>query len=66
MQISFKEWPDYDEDSTEMIVPYNGSLFDLQHSYEKLFPNLNSDNKNASKLHKINYRVNLLPQLTKD
>jgi len=62
-------------DSTSMLKPFNGSIFDLRDSYEIVFPNLgnskdadiskvgDSENLEKKTMYKINYRLNMLPNI---
>lgn len=54
--------------------PYNDSIFDLRHNYKKVFPEADfddlanddgsiKDSIDSSKIFKIKYTINLLPQI---
>ena len=55
--FEFDHWPGVHSNTEKLIKPYNGSIFDLRTAYEKLFPEIESDNKDAEtdKLYKITY-----------
>lgn len=55
-----------------VMKPYNNSLFDLRQHYETVFPEFETLDQNleadfgtidASKIYKIQYSINLLPQI---
>ena len=42
-KIKFEEWPVTCEDENDLIMPYNGSIFDIRHSYKKVFANVQKE-----------------------
>lgn len=71
-QFEFDEWPQVHTNFDELIVPYNGSIFDIRTSYNDVFPELGDPLKetteqaediNTDKFYKITYNLNLLPDL---
>lgn len=54
-------------------MPFNGSIFDVRNKYAEIFPELgdpvkerHNDSEKQDKYYKINYILNLLPDLTPD
>ena len=70
-QFDLESWPQFHTNNETMIMPYDGSIFDLRSSYERVFPELAEDEQfqqrarqNVNyKVYKIKYTVNLLPQM---
>ena len=64
--IDYEEWPSTHTDNTDMVEPYNLSIFDLRHHYKEIFnldaPDEDGDVK-GSKVYKISYMLNMLPAL---
>ena len=74
MVFDFDQWPGNHFDDEECIRAYNGSFFDIRHSYDTIFPDIvpmeqlkdeedeDEDNKGPSKMKvsKIKYSINLL------
>ena len=69
--FDFDEWPSTHTNNRECIRPYNGSIFDLRSSYKdvfhehhfKILSELDEDKVSSKNLHKIRYKVNMLPFL---
>ena len=69
--FDFDEWPSTHTDDSEMTRPYNGSIFDLRSSYKEVFhedrfkilSEIDEDKVSSNNLHKIRYKVNMLPFL---
>ena len=36
-EIKHEEWPTFHLENEDLIMPYNGSIFDIRHSYAKVF-----------------------------
>ena len=69
MEFDFDEWPSTHTNNDKYIRPYNGSIFDLRGSYDKIFlekefapiNEAESDEKiDTSKIYKIKYTLQLL------
>lgn len=39
-KLEFEDWPTAHTDLEKMLVPYSGSLFEMRHSYDEIFPGL--------------------------
>jgi len=39
-KFEFEEWPQAHSDLRKLIVPYNGSIFEIRNNYETIFPDL--------------------------
>ena len=69
-KFQYPEWPAAHSDVKTTIVPYNGSIFDIRHSYSNVFADLGdpinnpaSCNSSNDRFYKINYTLNLLPRI---
>lgn len=70
-RIIFEEWPSQHVSETEVIKPYNGSLFDLRLRYNEIFfeqefqlegdEDQSHERNDSQKYYKIMYTINLLP-----
>ena len=63
----YDEWPTTHTDPETYIRPYNGSIFHLRNEYRTIFHEDRfkaiKDNEDSSKVFKVNYSINLLPQI---
>ena len=65
------EWPSTHIDKYRYSRPYNGSIFELRHSYRSVFPEpkfeargeADDDSIDSSKVYKVSYKINMLPML---
>lgn len=39
-KLEFEDWPSAHSCLEKMLVPYNGSLFEMRYSYDEIFPTL--------------------------
>ena len=69
-QLEYEDWPTAHTNLDKIIVPYNGSLFEMRHSYDQLFLGLgdpmndeNLDPDSSNKFYSISYKVNILPSV---
>jgi hypothetical protein len=73
--FDFDQWPGNHNDDEECIRPYNGSFFDIRHSYKKVFPDFvpmdeqeeeeeGKESDETQKVSKIKYSINLLGQVS--
>jgi hypothetical protein len=66
-KFDYELWPQNHTDDEDYIRPYNGSIFDLRNAYSKIFYEERfkdiRDDEDSSKVFKVNYAINLLPQL---
>ena len=72
MTIDFDEWPSSHTNKERYLRPYNGSIFQIRHDYEKIFqgeefkkmPEHSKEGEiDTTKVYKIRYSINLLPQI---
>ena len=67
-KFQYPEWPAAHTDVRKMIKPYNGSIFDIRHSYASVFADLGDPLScayaaNGDRFYKITYTLNLLPRI---
>lgn len=66
-KFDFEMWPQNHTEDEEYIRPYNGSIFDLREAYRTIFHEERfkkiKDDEDSSKVYKVSYAINLLPQL---
>ena len=70
--FDYDEWPGNHNDPSECIRPYNNSIFMVRQSYSDVFPEpqflpMDDQSEEAielSKVYKIKYSINLLPQIS--
>jgi hypothetical protein len=67
-KFQYPEWPAAHTDVRKTVKPYNGSIFDIRHSYSEVFEDLgdpiNSESTCGSdRFYKITYSLNLLPRI---
>jgi len=72
LEFDYDLWPGSHPNNEEMLMPYNGSIFSLRSMYDTVFPDkemqYDEDDENTqklelSKIYKIKYSLNLLPQI---
>ena len=66
--FDYDKWISNHTNDEEYLRPYNGSIFELRHQYSNVFPEEDlfgpiDDDKESSKVFKINFHVNILPSL---
>lgn len=69
--FDYDEWPSTHTDHQPYSRPYNGSVFDLRHSYRTVFHEDKFQSKgeadeeaiDSSKVYKVSYKINMLPML---
>ena len=72
--FDYDQWPSQHTDDNKYLRPYNGSIFDIQFSYDKIFhekhfedvigniaENTSGAQIDASRVYKIKYTLSLLP-----
>ena len=75
--LEFEDWPIAHTNLEKIIVPYNGSLFEMRNSYDSIFEGLGDpmndedidfeDQKpKGSRFYSISYKVNILPSVIHD
>ena len=74
-KLEFEDWPSAHSCLDKMLVPYNGSLFEMRYNYDEIYPTLGdpineeskefvSDKKTVSNtFYSITYKVNLLASI---
>jgi hypothetical protein len=75
-KLEFEDWPSAHSCLDKILVPYNGSLFEMRYNYDEIYPTLgdpineeaqDGEQKAAgggsSTFYSIAYRVNLLPSV---
>jgi len=68
MNFDYDGWISNHTNDDHYLRPYNGSIFSLRNSYRRVFPEEDlfgevDDDKESSKIYKINFHVNILPSL---
>jgi hypothetical protein len=72
MTIDYDEWPSSHTNKERYLRPYNGSIFQIRHDYSKIFAGQDFEAKHhhnregevdTTKVYKIRYSINLLPQI---
>ena len=68
MNFDYDGWISNHTNDEEYKMPYNDSIFSLRSAYRKVFVEEDlfgeiDDDKDTSKVYKINFHVNLLPSL---
>jgi len=73
--LEFEDWPIAHTNLDKIIVPYNGSLFEMRYSYDSIFEGLGDPMNDedieidedylcsANKFYSISYKVNILPSV---
>ena len=63
-RFEYDEWPQVHTNLEKMLVPYNGSIFELRNRYDDVFSKLgdplSKKNVNTKQMYKIQYSLNLL------
>ena len=73
-EFDYDEWPGTHSNDEKYLRPYNDSIFDIRQNYRTVFPEeefdelTNDDGSikesiDSSKIFKIKYIINLLPQI---
>ena len=74
-RLEFEDWPSAHTNLEKMFIPFNGSLFEMRHSYDQIFPDLGDpqnddkfesheeEDNESNKYYSIVYKVNLLPSV---
>ena len=73
-KLEFEDWPSAHSCLDKMLVPYNGSLFDMRYNYDSIYPTLGDPineeaqggegkekHATSNTFYSITYRVNLIP-----
>lgn len=69
--FDFDEWPSTSSDDSELVRAYNGNSLDIRSAYRDVFhehqfrilDEQEEDLIQSNKIHKIRYRINMLPAL---
>lgn len=69
MNFDYDGWISNHTNDEEYCRPFNGSIFSLRDAYKSVFPEEDlfgeiDDDKDTSKVYKINFHVNILPSLS--
>jgi hypothetical protein len=72
-KFEFEGWPSAHSNVDKIMKPYNGSIFEIRYRYDQVFPELlnevnpkgtqHNQQQEISKIFKINYHINLIPDM---
>lgn len=70
-KFQYAEWPADHSNTTTILRPYNGSIFDIRNQYWKLFEDLGNPiddcgHSHSARFYKITYTLNLLPKIERN